>query len=803
MNQRRSLRVGPGLVFFAAVLTALSARALPQDAAAARTLRLSDYYDLEGLGALEVTPDGSRVIFTRARPDAEEDKRQTSIWSVSRSGEDLRRLVEQGSSPRLAPDGRRLAYLHEGQVWILRLPEGEAWRLTGLPGGVSEFDWAPDGAALVVAGTEPPETPGSVLPEDELLAIEQEARVPEEVELPPLDAGAWIPADTAEPAAAVAEPAEPVVSGPYPTGVLVPPVDPEADPERPVPAVITRLQFKADGQGYIGVRPRHLFIVEIPPGPAEPVPARRLTGSEFSDGAPRWSPSGDWIAFSSKRSRNPDTNDNVDIWLVPPAGGEPIQVTTSPGQDGTPRWSPTGTHVAYRHVPEDPPVYANATLRIVAVGGADPATGLPAIGAPVDLTGALDRPVAAPAVWAADGASVYTLLEDRGMVSLIRVSTGLERSDQRRRRGRRAPTPPAGTTAAIIAGPRAVSSFALLPDETEVVAVISHADSPPEIYAAAVEPRPGAVPLTDPAGHVQPRAIPPAALVRNLTSINRDWADAVLFSDAEPLRFNSTDEKMIEGWLLRPPGYQEGLRYPLIVRIHGGPVAQFNWGFSFERQWLAGQGYAVLYMNPRGSSGYGQEFALSLWADWGGPDLEDILAGVDHLVLRGIADPERLGVGGWSYGGILTNYLITRSDRFQAAIAGASEADYFACYGVDDLQGWWENELGLPYEPEARARYEAMSPIYDIQRVVTPTLFLVGENDWRVPAAQSEQIYAQLRRRMVDGGPLTGLIVYPGESHGISRPSFVIDRWRRYRAWYDLHLRNDASADPFFGLRAW
>jgi dipeptidyl aminopeptidase/acylaminoacyl peptidase len=342
-----------------------------------------------------------------------------------------------------------------------------------------------------------------------------------------------------------------------------------------------------------------------------------------------------------------------------------------------------------------------------------------------------------------------------------------------------------------------------MPGEAEVVAVISHADAPPEIYAASVEPRPGAVPLTDPAGHVQPRAIPPAAQLRPLTAINREWADAVSFSNAEPLRFNSTDEAMIEGWLLRPPGYQEGLRYPLIVRIHGGPVAQFSWGFSFERQWLASQGYAVLYVNPRGSWGYGQEFALALWADWGGPDLDDVLAGVDHLVIRGIADPERLGVGGWSYGGILTNYLITRSDRFQAAIAGASEADYFACYGVDDLQGWWENELGLPYEPEARAVYEALSPIHDIDRVVTPTLFLVGEDDWRVPAVQSEQIYAQLRRRMIDGGPLTGLIVYPGESHGIARPSFVIDRWRRYRAWYDLHLRNDATADPFFGLRAW
>ena len=147
--------------------------------------------------------------------------------------------------------------------------------------------------------------------------------------------------------------------------------------------------------------------------------------------------------------------------------------------------------------------------------------------------------------------------------------------------------------------------------------------------------------------------------------------------------------------------------------------------------------------------------------------------------------------------------MITRSSRFAAAISGASEADYFSCYGTDDLQGWWEDELGLPYDEEARRRYQELSPIYDVDHIETPTLFLVGEEDYRVPAAQSEQMYTQLRRRMIDGGPPTGLIVYPGESHGIRRPSFVLDRWLRYKAWYDLYLKNDASADPFFGLRAW
>ncbi|MFW6198902.1 MAG: alpha/beta hydrolase family protein, partial [Acidobacteriota bacterium] len=263
------------------------------------------------------------------------------------------------------------------------------------------------------------------------------------------------------------------------------------------------------------------------------------------------------------------------------------------------------------------------------------------------------------------------------------------------------------------------------------------------------------------------------------------------------------DDVFGEGWLLRPPGRDEAVDLPLLVRIHGGPVSQYTWAFSWELQFLAARGYAVMYVNPRGSSGYGQEFAHTLWARWGEPDFEDVMAGIDHLVDRGIVDEERIGVGGWSYGGILTNYMITGSDRFAAAISGASETDYFACYGTDDLQRWWENELGLPYEPGARELYDRLSPIHRVAEIDTPTLFLAGEQDWRVPLSQSEQMYTQLRRRMIDGGPPTALIIYPDESHGISRPSFQIDRWRRYAAWYDRYVKGDRSADPFFGERAW
>jgi dipeptidyl aminopeptidase/acylaminoacyl peptidase len=288
-----------------------------------------------------------------------------------------------------------------------------------------------------------------------------------------------------------------------------------------------------------------------------------------------------------------------------------------------------------------------------------------------------------------------------------------------------------------------------------------------------------------------------------LTSENAAWRDRVVLAEPEPLRFASADGTAIEGWLLRPPDAIEGARYPLIVRVHGGPVAQYDWSFSYDLQYLAAQRYAVLTVNPRGSSGYGEEFARAIWADWGNRDAADVRAGVDHLIERDVIDRERIGVGGWSYGGILTNYLITQDPRFVAAVSGASETHYLSAYGTDDLQRWWEDELGLPYDAEARARYERLSPIYRVEEIRAATLLMVGEHDWRVPASQSEMLYTWLRRRQEDGGPPTGLVIYPGESHALRRPSFLLDRWRRTTAWFDRYVKGDASVDPFFGEDAW
>jgi dipeptidyl aminopeptidase/acylaminoacyl peptidase len=223
-----------------------------------------------------------------------------------------------------------------------------------------------------------------------------------------------------------------------------------------------------------------------------------------------------------------------------------------------------------------------------------------------------------------------------------------------------------------------------------------------------------------------------------------------------------------------------------VLRIHGGPVYQFSNEFDFGWQLLAAEGFAVVAANPRGSSGRGEKFSTAIWADWGNKDGQDVLAAVDYAVARGIADPERLGVGGWSYGGILTNQVIARDRRFKAAISGSGQSNALAGYGTDQYIREYEAELGKPWSnPEAWIRVSF--PFFHAERIVTPTLFLCGEKDFNVPLLNSEQMYQALRSL----GRETQLVIYPGEYHEIRTPSYRRDRLRRYLDWYGRYLKGE------------
>jgi dipeptidyl aminopeptidase/acylaminoacyl peptidase len=658
----------------------------------ARPIALDDYLKIKNVSSPALSPDGRHVTYIVREVDVEGDKRNATLWRVTMDGGTPERLTHTGSvsSPAYSPDGRYLAFISDrsdkAQVWVLPTGGGEAFRVTDVKQGVNAFSWAPDSKRFALAIRDP----------DPLEGVEKKT---------------------------------------------------EAE-KAPRPIVITRLQHKKDGEGYLDTRKSHLYIADatdaLTTAGAKHAAIRPLTWGIYDEDNPRWSPDGTLIAFTSNRTNHPDANDNSDIFTIQVNGGRITQLTTDPGGDDNPVWSPDGREIAFIHMPADPPVYATPRIRSVVATG----------GEPHDWTGALDRHVGGEPRWASDGRSIYVTLVDDGRTPIVRVS-----------RDRRILTRIDGD----------FSSFELT--ASHVVGVGHTPTRPAEIQVA---------PLAAGLSAVQGPAV-------NVSNANEALFSTLRIAPAEEIHFTSADGTPIEGWLVKPPDFTPTKKYPLILRIHGGPVGQYTDSFSFEHQYLASLGYVVLFTNPRGSSGYGEAFCRAIFADWGNKDYQDVMAGVDHVLKTGFIDERRLGVGGWSYGGILTNYVITKTTRFAAAISGASEADMFSAFGYDDLQRWWVSELGHPWEQAEL--YRKLSPIYEVKKVTTPTLVMCGEKDFRCPLPQSEQLYLALKTL----GKETALIIYPEQSHSIRRPSYEVDRYRRYGFWYDKFLKG-STVDPTYDV---
>ena len=272
--------------------------------------------------------------------------------------------------------------------------------------------------------------------------------------------------------------------------------------------------------------------------------------------------------------------------------------------------------------------------------------------------------------------------------------------------------------------------------------------------------------------------------LRQLTRHNDAWLAGLRLGTTEDIGYRGHDGVEVRGLLTKPPSWEAGKKYPTILWIHGGPYGQDEHAFDFEQQLFAAQGYLVLQVNYRGSSGRGVDFGRGIYADWGNADLKDLLAGVDYLIAAGLADPERLGVGGWSQGGILTDFVIAHDQRFKAAISGAGVANQLGMYGHDQYVYMYDLEFGQPWvNPDLWIRLSY--PFFNAGRIRTPTLFMCGDRDFNVPLHGSEQMYQALKSMNVP----TQLVIYPGEHHSISRPSFARDRYERFLAWYAQYLR--------------
>jgi len=506
--------------------------------------------------------------------------------------------------------------------------------------------------------------------------------------------------------------------------------DTKAGTDRPKPIVIDRYQFKNDEHGYVsGTARARIYLYEISSGELQPLTRE----DHFEESWPSWSPDGSRIAFVSNRDSNADRSANTDVFVADAKPSAKLRkLTPYPGQDlGPIAWSPDGRRIAYVQGPEPRYwLYEFGQVAIVPVDG----------GAPVLPTASLNRDTRDPQFSADGGSLEVTVTDDRSQyLARVPIEGGqLERL-----------TP---ATEIVLGRSRVGQREAVL---------LSGAGAPAEIYALE-----GAQP-------------------RRLTQQNDAWLAALRLGEVEAVSFPSTDGSVQVGALItKPPDFQAGKKYPTILYIHGGPYGQDDYSFDFDRQLFAANGYLVVQVNYRGSSGRGPDFAQTIFADWGNKDVADVIAGVDHAIALGIADPTRLGVGGWSQGGILTNYAIASDTRFKAAVSGAGTGNQLALYGSDQYVYFYDQEFSPPWQnPELWIKLSY--PFFHVDRIRTPTLFLGGASDFNVPIIGGEQMYQALKHENIP----TQLVVYPGEHHSFERPSFNKDVLERYLAWYAEYLK--------------
>ncbi|MBA2434037.1 MAG: S9 family peptidase [Chthoniobacterales bacterium] len=644
-----------------------------------RVLKPDDFALIRDVDEPNLSPDGESIAYVVGTVDLTKDKQPKNLWLAHWDGSENRALTfgdTQQTHPRWSPDGKWLAFLSS------RTDEGDNDQLWILSRGGGEA---------------------------EKLTTEKGS----------VDDFAWAP-DSKRIVLVVHDPD---------------PREPEAkekEKKTVPPIVIDRFQFKQDIAGYLTNRWSHLQLLDLATRKVA-----SLTGGQHDDLLPSWSPDGKKIAFVSKRGENADRTENWDIYLIEPKpGAKERQLTATPEADGhpdwesAPAWSPDGKTIAYIHG-GDPKKIAYATHSLATISAAG--------GEPKFLTAALDRNFIQPH-WAADGKSIFALLEDDGAATLVRVAAE------------------GGDLETVAGGRRTVTAYDVSPGG-KVIVRASTPDRPFEIFAVE------------------------RGDLRSLTEQNDPLLAQVQLGRVEETKFKSQDGTEIHGFLVHPPNAKSGGKLPAILRPHGGPQSQYANEFDFEKQLFAASGYLVVLPNPRGSTGRGTDYAMGIYAAWGSVDVQDDLAAVDDAIARGLADPDRLGVAGWSYGGMSTNYLIATTTRFKAAISGASISNVLAGYGTDQYIRDYEYELGSPWaHPEVWAKISY--PFLHADKIKTPTLFLCGEKDYNVPLLNSEQMYQALQTL----GVPTELVIYPGQFHQIKKPSYILDRYQRYLDWLARYI---------------
>jgi dipeptidyl aminopeptidase/acylaminoacyl peptidase len=663
------------------------------------------------------------------------------------------------SRPRISPDGQRVAYVvtriddkkhdYRSALWVAAVDGSGARRFTTETAGTGSPSWSPDGTWLAfVREGEDPEQPAA----DEK-GKKKYGKGKPQIWLIPTDGGearqlTWMEHGASAP---VWSPD----SQQLVFSALVGPSEEETEEGKSLPKVrvIDRLWYRLDGVGFIHDRRSHLFLIDATVG--EP---QQLTDGDWDDGDAAWSPNGTQLAFVSNHAEDRWKVPGADVYVMPLEQGKVGELrclTDGTLSSGSPSWSPDGKTIAFLAAPKlrsAGHVYLY-TISANADHGTAANLSKDFEGSCMDWTNSDigDEHLMPPPAWSADGNTLYVLASQRGASRIYAI-----------------PTSGSGVEPVTLTpGEVHVRDFSIDAAQQTLALLLGRTTRPQEVFV---------------------RSVALADTIHPATHVNDAFFDELLLAEPEYIPYAGADGWPIDGWLLKPHDFDPSRKYPLIVEIHGGPQTQYGYGFFHEMQMLVAQGYVVFFTNPRGSCGYGYDFANAVRGAWGEKDSFDILNGVDVVLKRGYIDEQRLGVTGGSYGGFMTNWLIGHTQRFRVAITDRCVTNMASMFGASDI-GWDLAEDNLDTTPwENLDKYMHMSPISYVQNIQTPLLIIHSEQDLRCGIEQAEQLFAALKWM----GRETKFVRFEGQSHGLSRgghPKSRLARLHHIKDWFELYLK--------------
>jgi len=712
---------------------------------AKRLITETDIFRFLWVADPQVSPDGKRVAFTRVNVDDKGMGYETSLWTVAADGGSAPTRLSSGTHDaraRWSPDGRQLAFLRtpmkDGkpqppQIYILPTNGGgEAWQLTDVPQGAGSPVWSPDGRRIAFLCEANEKDLEKQKREKAFRQRVQDEKKKEESK----------PSDSTGKAAKNNSKTEDAAKD-----------APDSERESDV-RTITRAIYRFNGPGYLDPKHiTHLWVVDVPPAPAEePVPARQLTSGKYDEENPRWSPDGTLIYVTTTHIDEPYYElPQTDLYAVPAAGGAMQKIAALDMGLDTYSISPDGKSIAFTASTTKPVrSYTQPDLWTLELTPGGRLTNLTAgfdsdVGDGVfgDNRAPRGNAPSAP-IWTPDGKAIIELVGKEGRANLMRFP--LDGSE---------PTP-------VTQGERAVTDYSAGP--YGAIAVIL---SSPTVI--------GDIYLLD------------GAEPRQLTRFNQPLFSQLNLTEPEEIWYPSFDGRKIQAWVQKPPDFDPKKKYPLILNIHGGPHAAYGYVFDHEFQWMAARGYVVLYPNPRGSTSYGQEFGNIIQYHYPGDDYKDLMGGVDELIQRGYIDPAKLGVTGGSGGGVLTNWTVTHTGRFRAAVSQRDIADWANWWYTADFTLFQPNWFRQPpfLDP---ADYANRSAITWVTNIRTPIMFVLGEVDWRTPPTAGGEVLFRALKYLKRP---TAMVRFPNESHELSRsgqPWHRVERLQSIVGWMDKYL---------------